>query len=435
MRRYLSGSVFILIILGVLSACGNKEGGALNEETNISENMQEELKPVTLTLYPQVAVTKEDFQVLFAEPVRKKYPHIELMMIDKSGGNTLQNLFTAGTPPDMNLIFQGDLPQLRNMDVLEDMTELIAKHKFNLNRFEPAYIEAIKVNSDTGSEIYGIPYSVNFSALYYNIDIFNKFGVAYPEDGMTWEDAIKLANRLSRIEDNVTYRGLDPESVGRIATLLSPQKTDPATNKSNFNTDKYRKAFEMAYKIYSIPHNGYVPNKGRASFWTQQNIAMLASINVIPFLKEPSEKGLNWDIAQHPSFADNLNVYGQVDGNYIMPLKTSKHKDDIMRVIEAVTSDEAQMVSARQLARLTPLRNPDIKNALGADVPHVQGKRIRSIFKSQPAPYLKQGLYDGKSTNISNQALIDLLDGKDLNSVLRDAEEQHNKNLETEMNK
>ncbi|MBD2865105.1 ABC transporter substrate-binding protein [Paenibacillus oceani] len=414
--------------LSVASGCGDNAG-----ETELPAKgiVQETKKPVTLTIYPMVTIADEDFQKLFVDPVKKKHPHITLELIKRGKGNTLTELIMAGSPPDMNLITQGGIPSLRSMDLLEDLTGHLKKHQVDLTRFDQAYIDAIKVTSDKG-EIYALPYTVNFNALYYNKTIFNKFGVDFPKDGMLWEDVIELAKKLTRTDAGVSYKGLDPEKIERLARPLSALTVDPATNKSLLQSDKWRKTFELARAIYTIPGNEFKKGSLRSPFWTEQNIAMLATINIIPFLKEPTEQGLDWDLAQYPSYKELPNVYGQVDGNYVMPLKTSKHMDDVIKVMDAVTSEEAQLIGARQLGRQSPLKNPAIKKAIGQDMPHVKGKRIESIFKSVPAPYLPPALYDGKSSTVINEALDLLLGGKDLNTVLHEAEEKHNKFLDEE---
>jgi hypothetical protein len=46
------------------------------------------------------------------------------------------------------------------------MNPLIKQNKFDLNRIEPAILEEMKSYSDKG-ELYGLPYTANFTALLY----------------------------------------------------------------------------------------------------------------------------------------------------------------------------------------------------------------------------------------------------------------------------
>lgn len=38
----------------------------------------------------------------------------------------------------------------------------------------------------------------NTMSLYYNKDLFDKFGVSYPKDGMTWDEVLELNRQLDK---------------------------------------------------------------------------------------------------------------------------------------------------------------------------------------------------------------------------------------------
>jgi multiple sugar transport system substrate-binding protein len=127
------------------------------------------------------------------------------------------------------------------------------------------------------------------------------------------------------------------------------------------------------------------------------------------------------------------NTYGPVDGHWIIPVKTGKHLEAVMKVMETVTSDEVQMIASRQTARVTPLTNDAVKKAFAADLAFMKGKHVQSIFKSKPAAYPKPPLYDGNGKKHMNTAFDAYVNGtKDLNTALREAAEAHNKDIEAE---
>jgi multiple sugar transport system substrate-binding protein len=74
--------------------------------------------------------------------------------------------------------------------------------KFDLSRLGKGAVDAVKVSSG-GQYLEAVPYVQNFSANYYNKGIFDKFGVAYPKDGMTRDDATDLARKLTRSDGGV----------------------------------------------------------------------------------------------------------------------------------------------------------------------------------------------------------------------------------------
>ncbi|MDF2719641.1 MAG: transporter substrate-binding protein, partial [Paenibacillus sp.] len=163
-------------------------------------------EPVTLQIASQGASTTIDsvFQTLVQEHVTKKYPHITLNFMAETGATTLDNLMATGTIPDIVISFNGNLASYNAKGLTFDMSPLFKTHNVDLSRFEPNYIEDVK-NASSKGELYGLPFNVNYHALYYNRDIFDKFGVEYPKDGMTWEELIALARRVTRAEGAVQY--------------------------------------------------------------------------------------------------------------------------------------------------------------------------------------------------------------------------------------
>src|SRR5690606_39201674 len=98
-------------------------------------------------------------------------------------------------------------------------------------------------------------------------------------------------------------------------------------------------------------------------FTKDKTLAMLATVNIFDQLsKEPS---LNWDVAQFPSYKNRPNVFGMYDLHVVMVSKTSKHKDDAMRVLEVLFSDDVQTISTSTTGRVSPLIKPEINKAFG----------------------------------------------------------------------
>jgi multiple sugar transport system substrate-binding protein len=278
--------------------------------------------------------------------------------------------------------------------------------------------------------IYAIPFAVQLYALYYNKDIFDKFAVAYPRDGMTWDDTIELARKVTRTEDGTPYRGLDTGDINRIKLTKSLAIVDAKTGKASVNNDQWKQAFQMLHRIYSIPGNApgkFAPHK---DFIENKVIAMWPAWNILDELSALPPGSLNWDMAQYPSYKETPNTYFAVDTRVVFITKTSKNKEAAFKVIQTLTSDEVQLLSARETGRLTPLVNRKIRDAL-AELPVLKGKNIQGVLKSRPAPAPNYTKYEQSTQKILVQAFKDYFDkGKDLNTVLRETDEEVNKYIE-----
>src|SRR5690606_17655071 len=92
-------------------------------------------------------------------------------------------------------------------DLQYDIEDLIKKHNYDLNRLEPGVVEGMRGLTASG-KLYGLPTNDSGSlVVLYNRDLFDRFGQDYPVDMMTWDEIYQVAQRMTRVEDNVIYRG------------------------------------------------------------------------------------------------------------------------------------------------------------------------------------------------------------------------------------
>jgi multiple sugar transport system substrate-binding protein len=431
----------VFALSAVIAGCGSGaasgdqpqgDGSAKDQPGKVVENTD----PVTLTLFVNNVITDDDMQRQLLDPLKKKYPYITVTPIVNKDGSRINDLLTAGTPPDLFNIYVGAVGVLQQADLLEDITPLAKKDNIDLSRFQPVVMDSIKAAAGNGA-LFGLPRLMNTVGLFYNKDIFDKFGVAYPTDGMTWDQTIELAKKVSRSDSGINYLGFASDALNRPGFSLSLAPVDGKTNKATLSSADWRRVMELNRAIYSIPGNipdppGSVNGGGLNQFNKNQNLAMLGTVgNQMNQIKAASANGLNWDVAQYPSFPDKMNIGGMVDVHIIGISKTSKHKDAAIKVVEIMTSDESQLSLARDSSQASPLTNPEMVKQFGTGDPFLKGKNIQALFKSKPAPSPQFSIY----TNDVNKVLVPfyvdyVLGNKDLNTTIREAEDAINKKVE-----
>jgi multiple sugar transport system substrate-binding protein len=211
--------------------------------------------------------------------------------------------------------------------------------------------------------------------------------------------------------------------------IKSLANVDEKTNKAIVNNDKWKDAFQMLNQIYSIPGNtpsDVSSNAFRADFYTKKIVAMLPVWNILAELADLPANSLNWDLSQFPYFKETPNAFASVDTHVLFVTKTSKNKEAAFKVIQTLTSDDVQMLSARQTGRLTPLVKDDIRGAL-KDYPVVKGKNIQGVLKSHAAPAPHYSKYEQPTQKFAIEAFKDYFSQKkDLNTALREFEEKVN---------
>jgi multiple sugar transport system substrate-binding protein len=429
-------SALLLLVAGCAGNGNSANGQVKDSSTSVSENQQkvsENTEPVTLTLFMNNLISDADLQRQLFEPLKKKYPYITVVASMKDKTNTLENLITAGTPPDLFNFYVGAVGDLIDADLVEDMTPLAKKNNIDLSRFQPVILDAVRTTSNKG-ELFGLPRFSNTYALYYNKDIFDKFGVPYPKDGLTWDQTLEIAKKVTRTDGGIHYLGLSEDSLSRPGSSFSLSVLDPKTNKATIDNDKWRKVMQLSKAIYSIPGNIPDPPKpfpGGVTYFTQNgNLAMLASVNNLRQIEPASEKGLNWDLAQYPSFPEAMNIGGKVDVHIIGVTKTSKHKDAAMKVVDLMTSDDIQLIMVRESAVASPLINPEMQKQFGAGAAYLKGKNLQAFFKSKPAPVPPFSPYYSQANSAFTPIFNSyVLGNKDLNTTIREAEDAINKKI------
>jgi multiple sugar transport system substrate-binding protein len=407
-------TVFVLSFL-LLAACGNNGNDTGNPPTETDA-------PATVKLFSSFKYSEDYINTLFVQPLQKKYPNITLE-VSTFKEMTLEDRVTAGDIPDLIITSALNLQDMINLGLMYDQNELIKQHHFDLQRIEPSIMDMIKAYSDKG-EIFGIPYTSNFNALYFNKDIFEKFGVPFPKDGMTWDEVIELAKKLTRNEGGVQYVGLDPDNLIRISSPLTNTYFDKKTGKANLSTPEWREIYELFNKIISIPGNRpQTVKRNQDDFMKLKNVAMKATTNA--FDKLGQTEGLNWDMVTYPVYKNKPGTFGVAGAQALVITPNSKVKEQAFEVIETLLSDEVQLIISKGGVN-TPLRSQEVRKAFGSDLEFLKGKNTQAAFKYTPTVPGYTTEYDSLAKDITYTHSLDLYNGKDINTVIRETEEEIN---------
>ncbi|WP_248924866.1 ABC transporter substrate-binding protein [Paenibacillus hamazuiensis] len=394
-------------------------------------------EPVTLTFYSHNAgvLADADLDALITRPIQAKFPNITPKLV--SGPNIkLDTLIAAGEVPDVILTSNYYLLDLLQLGLGSDLNDFIKRENIDFTKFEPETIRVMKSFGEKG-EFYGIPYAMNYGVLLYNKDIFDKFAVPYPKDGMTWSQVIELARKVTKQDQGVQYIGLDLQNPTLLTRPYGLGVVDEKQEKAVLTTDDYKRVFGIYEQNYSIP-GSVEPGKkysfGIDYFLKDQKTAMFpywhsAITARLPQLKETG-KDFNWDIVSFPSFDDKPGLGREVDFHLAMVTPNSKNKQAAYAVIKTMVSEEFQRAMNRG-TRITVLNDPALKKEVSVDTKLYEGKNLQGMFAVKPAPLPKATKYDVKLYPFLNEAAKNMAyEKKDINSVLREAEEKANKYIQ-----
>ncbi|WP_028548570.1 ABC transporter substrate-binding protein [Paenibacillus sp. UNC451MF] len=386
-----------IVFIAVLAGCsGDIKQDAINPGESKGTAIEQPKQPVELVFYSSNGDSEESFNVRFGDAIRKKFPDYTIKYIRRyMGSSELQHLIASSTKIDIYFDSIGNYEsQMFDNGLQVDMTDLIRKHNLDLTRFEPSIIEAMKQISD--GKMYGLPVFNNSTNLYYNKSIFDKFGIPYPKDGMTWDDLLELSKKMNRMDEGKQYYGFSssPNHILRMNQLSIPN-VDLTTDTPTINKDERWKQFFEAVFIKPAEDPGYKDNKKLppiSYFIKDQTLAMYTFLSSMPLILPNEMKALDWDMVSLPTFKSMPGIGSQAYPSYFGITKFTENRDAAMEVLKYLTSEQFQMELSRQ-GIMTVLNNPSIKSSLGQDSPF-KGKNYKAVYYNQFAPIAPRAKYD-----------------------------------------
>lgn len=410
------------LCLVLAGACG---GGNPADPVQPGEVNEE---PISLTFYSAQGAVLDQFDAL--DRLKAKFPHITFEVINTAVGSRYSDLITAGK--QLDIVFEANSlmrSTIINFGLHHDLDELVKKHKFDLNRIEPNILSQAKY-SNTEGKLYGIPYSINRYALVYNKDIFDRFGVPYPSDGMTWDEVFELAKKVNRMDGGVFYQGFAMNTPGSymLNNQLSLDPLDPKEDKAAVNNDGFRKLYENLKRFYELPS----AKVATPSFINGELAMLVTAVSTTQFKQYGESPNLNWDMVSVPVFADKRNTGFKPAGLSLFVTQMSKHKDQAFQVVSYMLSDEFQATLARNGGG-TVLAGEQVRSQAGQDVASAKGKNVKALYFYPFAPSSppRANHLTDVSVNFAGSFQKMIETQADVNTTLRVLEEEVNKAIDT----
>lgn len=147
--------------------------------------------------------TYEDQLAEMINAFEQKYPDIKVnseLVSYNDYFTKLQTRIAGGNAPDVFELNYENFVQYASKDTLEDLSEYINKD----TDFKPDQLneEAFKAFQYEGKQ-YGMVESFSNVVTFYNKDLFDKAGVAYPTADWTWDDELEAAQKLTDAQNQV----------------------------------------------------------------------------------------------------------------------------------------------------------------------------------------------------------------------------------------
>jgi multiple sugar transport system substrate-binding protein len=270
----------------------------------------------------------------------------------------LQTMVAGNTAPDVYELNYENFVSYASKGVLKDLTPLInADKSFDPGVFYPKAYQAFQQNGKQ----YGLAESFSDVVFFYNKDLFDKAGVAYPNENWTWKDEIAAAQKLTDAKAGVwgSYQPVQFFEFYKAIAQNGGAMFD-ASGKPTLNTPQNVEALKwMLDKIntYKVaPTDADMAGQSDGDLFKAGKIAMLRT--GIWMFADFKNAPFKWDIALEPG---NTTKAHQFFANSVVISSKTDKADAAWKWLKFFTSSsEAAKVRVTSSWELPALNNQSL---------------------------------------------------------------------------
>jgi raffinose/stachyose/melibiose transport system substrate-binding protein len=283
------------------------------------------------------------------------YPDYQVDVVGKKAteyNTILINALQGGAGPAVFLTRINPMPeQFAKAGLVEALDDIVPL----LVHYDHASLAALSYQD----KVYGVPYQVVTYPVYYNVDIFNKYGLSVPT---TWDEFLNVCQKLKDAgvapismshASWVFTEILHPEVA---AAFLSEQwLEDLEAGKVNYNSPEFVKTFSALKQL--VPYfidgwQGMTYDDAREVFANGQAAMYFDGNWSVPTIREIN-KDLDLGAFVLPSPAGSKTMYWRLDAGWSMNAALKeKEREAAIAFLNFVAGPVANEILARDLATL-----------------------------------------------------------------------------------
>ncbi|MDF2648008.1 MAG: hypothetical protein K0Q73_3813, partial [Paenibacillus sp.] len=362
-----------------LTACGssdpNREQAPAANAPAAPTAQEIMAKPVELTVYyTGRSHTDQQFMDLYGSFIQKKYPQVSFKLMVTKDAPTIAELAATKTKVDFFYGQHSNIKDLADAGYINyDISGLLKTHKIATDKVNPTLY---KYNLDSNGGILNpLPIAMIHLILVYNKDLFDKFGVPYVKNNMTWDDVYEVARKLTRLDGSTQYLGFGFQSIGSYlpGNQYGAPMINPTTQKAALNGEAWNKMFRQFSKFFEIPGNSYLASTPTFNAITQEKrLAMNIGLNS-QAVGATYASG-NYDFVNLPSFTDTAKGIGVVSSaTFVAVGSTSDRKEQALLAMTTLLSPEVQTDRARSQGSFPVVEIANLSQVLASEVDAVKG--------------------------------------------------------------
>jgi multiple sugar transport system substrate-binding protein len=350
--RHLRATAAAVVAALLLAACGNADDSGSGD-------------PVRLLVFgspDELAAYRT-----LVDSYREVAPDESVKLVEASDrGDLIARLGTSiagGDPPELFLMNYRYYGQFAAKDAIEPLDERIAgSTSVRPDAYYPAAMDAFR----WGGKQLCLPQNVSSLVVYFNRDMFGKYGVPEPKADWTWNDLVATAVALTRDARGVPVSGAENEggprrvavyglgiepSMIRLAPFVWSNGGDIVDNPARptrltIDTPPAREALKnlvelrLAYGV--VPTDEEVEAEDDESRFANGRLAMLMSSRRVTTALR-SITAFDWDVAALPTYGTTAGI---LHSDAYCMTRAAKNSDGAWRFMEYAMSPQGQKAIA-----------------------------------------------------------------------------------------
>jgi multiple sugar transport system substrate-binding protein len=350
LKKVLSIVCVLALSVSGLTGCGTSKTSVKPEKATDNGEKSKEQVEIKVTLWDYATT---NYWSAIVDEFEKQNPDIKVKVVDIPSSDydtKLPVMLSSGDDSDVVII--KSMPLYTGMiekGQIDSLDEYIQKDNVEMKPYL-GIDESMKYDG----KLYAMPFRNDYYVLYYNKDIFDAAGIAYPDNDMTWDEYRELAKKLTSGEGNDKIYGAYTHTWP--LSLLRWGLVGGEHTMLDGNYDFFKQPYELFLAMqnedktmmeYGTLKTANIHYSG--PFYKGQ-VAMMPMgtwvANLIINAKNNGDTSINWGIAKAPHF-ENQDAGSVVSNPTPIALNSnSKNKDAAWKFIKFACTEPGANVLA-----------------------------------------------------------------------------------------
>ena len=375
MKKVLASVFALLFVLSVFSGCTATPG----ETTSQSDAATTQSATTAPKASDEVVVLQyadwDNFDTAFIDEWNATHPNIQVEFTAiPDNGEKMTKIDVLAMSGELDIMPMSDAEQFIRMEngVLAPLDEYIQRDGIDM----ATAFGAFEGWSKYDGTYYCLPLRTSLQVVYYNKDMFDAAGIAYPSDDWTWDQYLEIAKKLTVTDNgNKIYGTYTHKFGGDWATVAVQGSTgwytsdglcnikDPALVKGlqvrkDMDDQGYQMPFNQIAAVKAMPNSEFLGGKAAMAMAGSWLVRDMKNKEKFPF-------DFNVGIAYIPRYDDTMP--GQRLSMSCSALgipANSKHKDEAWEFIKYYITEHSDVIAkSGNIPCYQPAWNDDIVSA------------------------------------------------------------------------